>query len=218
MPVLRRTHVPGSRLAGWLDRFAASHGPLTLAPADDGLAAVAADGVRALLAAPWPEDGRPGRGGDDVERLAALSAQARTVGLVLVRRGGWAVGVAREGRLLHSKTGSRYVQGRTAAGGGSQQRYARRRANQADALVEAAASAAAALFTAASAHAHAAPQYLVPGGDRLLIANLREQKPLQSWSRLPLLRPVEVQDPNLASLRKAAADACAVLVSIELPD
>ena len=55
----------------------------------------------------------------------------RTVGAVLVRRGGYAVGRFEGRRLVGSKVGSAYVQGRTKAGGWSQQRYARRRANQA---------------------------------------------------------------------------------------
>ena len=55
--------------------------------------------------------------------------------VVLVRRGGYAVGVASGDRLTAHKVGTRYVQSRTAAGGWSQQRFARRRANQADGLV-----------------------------------------------------------------------------------
>ena len=54
----------------------------------------------------------------------------RTVGAVLVRRGGYAVGWFVGSRLVGSKVGSTYVQGTTKAGGWSQQRYARRRANQ----------------------------------------------------------------------------------------
>jgi hypothetical protein len=50
---------------------------------------------------------------------------------VLVRRGGYAVGVFDGRALIDSKVGSGYVQSRTKAGGWSQQRYARRRANQA---------------------------------------------------------------------------------------
>ena len=57
--------------------------------------------------------------------------------VVLVRRGGFAVAVVVDGRMVVHKVGSRHVQSRTAAGGWSQQRFARRRANQADALVEA---------------------------------------------------------------------------------
>ena len=57
------------------------------------------------------------------------------LGIILVRRGGYAVGLAHGDRLTAHKVGTRYVQSRTAAGGWSQQRFARRRANQADGLV-----------------------------------------------------------------------------------
>ncbi len=67
--------------------------------------------------------------------------------VVLVRRGGYAVGVGSGDRLTSHKVGSRYVQSRTAAGGWSQQRFARRRANQADGLVGAAVEHAVRLLT-----------------------------------------------------------------------
>lgn len=119
-----------------------------------------------------PSSSSTGEDGDDdaIGRVAALAAHAaadRTALLVLVRRGGWAVGVARGGELLDGVGGTRYVQSRTAAGGWSQQRYARRRANQADALVGAAAGAAARVLAA-----HAPPDVVVPGGDRQLVADV----------------------------------------------
>ena len=63
----------------------------------------------------------------------------RTVGAVIARRGAFAVGVFDGHRLLRSKVDTTYVQGRTAAGGWSQQRYARRRSNQANKAVKSAA-------------------------------------------------------------------------------
>lgn len=51
--------------------------------------------------------------------------------MVLVRRGGQAVGVFEATALVASKVDTSYVQGTTRAGGQSQQRFARRRANQA---------------------------------------------------------------------------------------
>ncbi|MET4059155.1 hypothetical protein ABIB35_000686 [Arthrobacter sp. UYP6] len=113
MPVTRSTFVSADRLPGWLERFAAGNGDLTLTPEHGGLHLLAANGAEADLLAPWPDDGRPGRGADDVERLVSLAAQSRTLGIVLLRRGGFAVGVARDGVLLASKAG-RYVQSRTA--------------------------------------------------------------------------------------------------------
>ena len=59
------------------------------------------------------------------------------LGVLLIRRGGYAVGLARGAAFAESKVGKRHVQSRTAAGGWSQQRFARRRGNQADELVRA---------------------------------------------------------------------------------
>ena len=78
-------------------------------------------------------------------RMALLDhvRRDRRVGALLVRRGGYAVGVFEGRRLLTSKVGRAYVQGRTKAGGWSQQRYARRREQQAGQAYAEAADAAA---------------------------------------------------------------------------
>ena len=60
-------------------------------------------------------------------------------GVLLVRKGGFAIARLRGDDLVESKVGQRHVQGRTKAGGQSQQRFARRRDNQARAAYEAAA-------------------------------------------------------------------------------
>ncbi|SEQ59021.1 hypothetical protein SAMN05421756_104162 [Microlunatus flavus] len=87
----------------------------------------APDGAVAVLEVPFPPL-PPGAGPGAVVDHALRD---RTIGAVLVRRGGYAVGRFDGRRLVASKVGSAYVQGRTKAGGWSQQRYARRRANQA---------------------------------------------------------------------------------------
>ena len=72
----------------------------------------------------------------------------RTVGVLLVRLGGYAAGVftGTEPVLAASKVGSRLVHGRSAAGGQSQRRFARRRENQAQQALGAAADTAVAVF------------------------------------------------------------------------
>lgn len=85
----------------------------------------APDGAVAVVEVPFP----PLAGGP--QALLDHVVTDRAVGAVLVRRGGYAVGRFEGRRLVASKVGSTYVQGRTKAGGWSQQRYARRRANQA---------------------------------------------------------------------------------------
>ena len=208
---VRTAFVSGSRLAGWAERFGAAHGGYTLKDDDDGVRLAARDGAEALLQAPWPVDGRPGRGADPLERLASLASQPRRLGLLLVRRGGYGVGVASEGRLLASKAGSRYVQSRTAAGGQSQQRFAHRRSNQADALVEAVALQAAAVLGSASF------EYLVAGGDRTLADLVLVQPALKTYAAVPRLPYLDVPDPRAAVVKQAAADACSVRVQVTDP-
>ncbi len=195
-----------------MQRFAASHGgSLDSDTTDEGLLLTATDGATALLRAPWPVDGRPGRGADDVERLASLAAQPRALGLILVRRGGFAVGVSAGAELVQHKAGTRYVQSRTAAGGGSQQRFARRRANQADALVESTAAAAAAAFDG-----HAV-EYLALGGDKALLELVLAEPTLKNYAGRTRLRLLDVPDPRAAVLAKAAADFAAVQILITDP-
>jgi hypothetical protein len=207
-PSVRTAFVPGSRLAGWAERFAAAHGGFELKDDDDGLHLLASDGAEALLHAPWPADGRPGRGADALERLASLASQPRRCGLLLVRRGGYGVAVVSEGTPLASKVGSTYVQSRTAAGGQSQQRFARRRSNQADALVDAVAGQALRVFAGEPF------EYVVPGGDRALAGIVLQHPSLKDYAGLPRLAYLDVPDPKTAVLRKAAADACAVRVQV----
>ncbi|MCU1531141.1 MAG: hypothetical protein JWO49_712 [Arthrobacter sp.] len=207
----RLAFVPGVRLTGWVQRFAASHGEVTQEELDEGLQLRAGDGARALLQPPWPVDGRPGRGDDAVSRLASLASQPRSVGAVLVRRGGYSVAVISSGAVLASKTGTRHVQSRTAAGGWSQQRFARRRANQADALVEAVAGHAGRIF------ADHRIEYVAPGGDRTLAEQVLAEAVLKSYAGLPRLAFLDVPDPRAAVLKKAAAELCSVRILVTDP-
>jgi hypothetical protein len=210
-PATRVAFVSGDRLPGWVDRFAASHGALVEEELDAGLQLQAADGAVAVLRPPWPADGRPGNGPDALSRLASLAGQARSIGTVLVRRGGYAVAVVSAGTVLASKTGTRHVQSRTAAGGWSQQRFARRRANQADALVEAVAEHAGRIF------AEHRVEYLAPGGDRTLADQVLAEPVLKRYAGLTRLAFLDVPDPRAAVLRKAAADVCAVRILVTDP-
>jgi hypothetical protein len=142
---LRSVEVDAARIARWLENFTERNGvPVTLTASADGARAVAENGTVAdvvvpfahLWTAPEGPDG-PRTGPARILLTHALGAHAlaeRTVGVLLVRLGGQAAGVFVGDRLQDSKIEHRLVQGRTAAGGRSQQRFARRRANQADAV------------------------------------------------------------------------------------
>ena len=108
----------------------------------DEVVVTAADGAVARLTVPFPPlvvDDAAADGG-----LAAHVLRPRRVGVLLVRLGGHAAGVFDGDRLVSSKVGSRQVHGRSAAGGWSQQRFARRREGQVRVALAAAADVAAA--------------------------------------------------------------------------
>jgi hypothetical protein len=127
--VTREVWVTPERIAGWIARFGERHGGYVATHTDRALDLVAADGEAARLVLP----GTATIPGDDdpVATFVSAASTPRTVGLLLIRRGGYSVGVAEGSAIVAHRTGTRYLQGRTAAGGWSQQRFARRRANQA---------------------------------------------------------------------------------------
>jgi hypothetical protein len=147
--------VSAERFPGWVSSFARRHGDpgaLLTAPADGAVTFTAADGAVAECHPPFAESFAPAPevAGPD-EAVAALAAHARApraVGVLLVRLGGYAAGVftGYPPALADSKVGSRLVHGRSAAGGWSQHRFARRREKQANEALDAAAAAALAVF------------------------------------------------------------------------
>ncbi|VXB22587.1 conserved hypothetical protein [Arthrobacter sp. 9V] len=186
-PGSRVALVPAARLQGWVERFAASHGPVDEDLDDDGVLLRAADGAIARLKAPWPADGRPGRGANEVDRLASLSNQERGLGLLLVRKGGYAIAAASGATILSSKSGNRFLEAKATA------EHAARIFN--DHRIE----------------------YIVPGGDRVLVEQVLAQPLLRALSGRTRLAFLDVQAPKTAVLAKAAADACAVRVTVTDP-
>src|ERR1700722_15549747 len=150
------------RFPGWIDAFGTRHGATHEAPparggsraggasGEESVIFVAPDGAMARCPPPFP--GYSEQIGliasESASAVAAHALAQRTVGVLLVRLGGYAVGVftGSPPRLAGSKVGTRPVHGRSAAGGWSQQRFARRRDNQASEALRAAADAAVLVF------------------------------------------------------------------------
>jgi len=217
VPSTRSAEVPATRFAGWVDRFGAGHGGSSCLLASGGehrprAVLQAADGASAELDAPF----EPPSGWPDLEALlthvAAVGASQPYV-LLLVRRGGWAVARCAGERVLASRVRTRYVQGRTKKGGSSQQRYARRRGNQADAVVAAAVAAAVEVWGAAP---HRAGWTVLTGGDRLLLGEAVELLLRRAPLRVAA-RHLDVPDPRRGVLDTAARSACAVRVRVTDP-
>lgn len=190
----RWVDVAPGRLAVWLEQFEQRHGPAKIEPGAGLLTVVAEDGSRAECHTPFPANGVIA----SAEHLTANATADRTVGVLLVRLGGYAAGVfAGAGpRLIASKVGARLVHGRSAAGGTSQQRFARRREKQASEALSAAADCAAGVFGPHRLDA------VVLGGDRRAMAKVRADPRLRRYFALAVDRFLTVPDPRLAVLRE----------------
>ncbi|MGY1806411.1 acVLRF1 family peptidyl-tRNA hydrolase [Blastococcus sp. SYSU D00669] len=202
--------VAPERLARWLDGVADRHGPFAEVALDDGAVRVTcADTTTVTLRAPFTWTPGPAL----LSGFTAAARQPRRAAVLLVRRGRWAVGVFAGAELEASKVDSRLVQGRTAAGGWSQQRFARRRGHQTDAVVDAAADTAARVLLPAAGEVAA----LFTGGDRGLVdAVLADPRlaPLAALRREPAL---EVGEPTKAVLLATPQQFRAVAVHIVEP-
>jgi hypothetical protein len=226
----------------WVESFTGRHGPAVTesgpAVTESGPAVAAAgptvaesgpaivtlraeDGAVAECHPPFPPLPLPAGSPDlaDPVRLAQLmaahAAAARTVGVLLVRLGGYAAGVftGDPPELVAHKTGSRLVHGRSAAGGWSQHRFARRRENQATAALRAAADTALAVLGPYAGRLDA----VVLGGDRRAMAGVRADPRLA-----PLLTGAEdrfltVPDPRLAVLADSPGRFRAIRIRLADP-
>lgn len=196
--------IPADRLLRWWANFEERHGATTYDVLDGGLRGTAVDGSSATARLPFDQEYA---GPADPSGLLSAVDIPALWGVLLVRKGGFAVATLHGSRIVESKVGQRHVQGRTKAGGQSQQRFARRRDNQARQAYEAAADHAARVL---------APRLtaLVTGGDRPAVDAVLED-PRLARARDRVVAPwLSVPDPRRAVLDGAVGDACAVRIRV----
>ena len=198
---VRVLHVGAARMARWVSGFEDRHGAAERLPVPGGVRLAAADGSTADLVAPFGAGTADRAGGDPVAELIAEALRDRTVPVLLLRRGGYACAVVVGDRVTASKVGSRYVQGRTAAGGWSQQRFARRREGQARELVGVTADVAVRLLLPVAARADA----LATGGDAALVGRCLADPRLGPVAGLPRGPHLDVGDPRSDTVRALPA-------------
>ena len=215
------------RFTGWIAGFADRHdGPLSVEAAPDVVLFRGTDGAAAACHPPFPPlaSGAPGTDPPpgtaravvrQAHRIAAHATADRTVGVLLVRLGGYAAGVftGDPPRLAESKVGSRLVHGRSAAGGQSQHRFARRREKQAAQALAAAADTAVRVFGRYPGQLDA----VVLGGDRRTMAGLREDPRLRPYFGLATDRFLTVPDPRLVVLKDTPRLFRAIRVQLTEP-
>ena len=165
----------------------------------EGEARIEAAGETIVVRPPF---GLAHEGEYDVVRLEPLFdalAADHVVAALLVRLGGYAVGVFDGERLVASKVGSRFVKGRHKKGGSSSGRFSRRRDEQARALIEEAAEVAARVLEPWRDRI----EYAALGGDRSAVNRVLQESPELDWlSDRALPRFFAVPEPRQAVLER----------------
>jgi hypothetical protein len=190
---VRQVAVGWQRLPGWIDRYTERHPGSTVDVSAEAVSGTSPDGSSFRFEIPFEPLSD--------ERLVGLRAHLErpwVIGIVLVRKGGFAVARLSGAEVVESKVGQRHVQSRSKAGGWSQQRFARRRDNQAKAA-----------YDAASGYVHeillpyvARLDLLVTGGDKAAVEAVFEEPALR-----PLLAITQRWLPGLPDPKRQVLDA-----------
>ena len=192
--------IPAGRMVRWVENFGSRHGDPVLSATAGALVGKGADGSSFAARLPF---GFPYDGPELVETFVDALTLPDQWGVLLVRKGGFAVARLEGDRIVESKVGQRHVQGRTKAGGQSQQRFARRRDNQARQAYEAAADHAARILR---------PGPLVAGGDHSAVGEVLTDRRL---SGLDVVEPwLAVPDPKRDVLEAAVQDALSIRIDV----
>jgi hypothetical protein len=125
-------------------------------------------------------------------------AEDHVVAAVLVRLGGFAVGVFEGERLVASKVGSRFVKGRHKKGGSSANRFRRRREEQARALIEAATDTALTVLEPWRDRI----EFVALGGDRRAVAQVTADPRFAWLAELALPRFFTTGEPRFRELER----------------
>ncbi len=198
--------MPAERIERWVSNFAERHEGADLSVVSGALVGTGGDGSRFSARLPFAASYD---GAAAADAFTSAVGPPDSWGVLLVRKGGFAIARLHGREIVDSKVGQRHVQGRTKAGGQSQQRFARRRGNQARQAYEAAADHAARILEGLGRLATP----VVTGGDRPAVDEVLADP------RLAGLRVVEpwlaVPDPRRRVLDQAVLDACSVAVHVE---
>jgi peptide subunit release factor 1 (eRF1) len=132
----------------------------------------------------------------------------RVVAAVLVRLGGFAVGVFEGERLVASKVGTRFVKGRHKKGGSSSGRFRRRREEQARSLIDAAVETTVHVLEPWRERI----EFVAFGGDRRAVDQLLEDARLAWLAEKRVPRFFTTEDPRQRTLEHLPYDLYAAEV------
>lgn len=195
-PVYLRMTPPGGDIDGWdwLPRGARE------SPAGLALVEHDGDGPRHEFAVAPPFPISTASQDDDLSALRTHLFQPVTVGIILLRLGYYAVGVAKDEDLTITKTGSRYVKGSHRAGGQSANRFKRNREKWVREFFDEACEVARTRF----AESPGPIDWLALGGDRQVLSRFLKRCPqLSKLAERTTPWPVPVNRPGRTALDDA---------------
>jgi hypothetical protein len=209
----RIVSVPADRLERWVDTFRVRHGEGGVTGGHE-VTLAGTDGVVATLRLHWPG---LVLGDDPVADLNAAARTPRRLGLLAVRADGHAIGLWDGTSVTLSRRRGHYVQSRTAAGGWSQQRFARRRENQAKAAYEKAAGDVAGIIEPVAATLDGLVAAGNPAAIKAVLADRRCRRTAALAAAVPLPR-LELRDTSREALTELAVRILSVTITIEGQD
>lgn len=198
--------VPPARFARWVENFARDRTGLTWNTTPNQLSGRTDDGSQFTAELPFVDQ----LSLDPADPVPGFVDAAQTPpawGVLLVRKGGFAIARMQGATLVEHKIGQRHVQGRTKAGGQSQQRFARRRDNQARQAYEAAGDHAARILGPLPAGVP-----LVTGGDDAAVQSALSQARVGPFRQIPL--GGSIPDPRRKVLDDAIERSQQIRVSV----
>jgi hypothetical protein len=145
----------------------------------------------------------------ELEPLFEALAEDHLVAALLVRLGGYAVGVFEGEQLVASKVGSRFVKGRHKKGGSSANRFRRRREEQERELIDAAAATAERVLDPYRERI----EHVALGGDRAAAGRVAERLPWLAEKQLE--RFFTVPEPRQRELERLPYELYAAELSEE---
>lgn len=157
---------------------------------------------RMALLPPFPVI-EPGES-NSFDALRAIIAVHYTIAIILLRLGHWAVAIAEDGKLVVTKTGSRYVKNQHRKGGQSSNRFRRGREKWIRELFDQAGEAASMRFREYPGQI----DYLSLGGDRVVLGRfLKRIKLPDELGERALPNRLAVDQPGRKALDAAVRDA-----------
>ncbi|NQW20051.1 MAG: hypothetical protein HQ477_04910 [Chloroflexi bacterium] len=138
---------------------------------------------------------------DDMREFVS---RRHTIAMILLRLGHWAIAIAEDGKLVVTKTGSRFVKNQHRKGGQSSNRFRRGREEWIRELFDQAGEAASTRFREYEGHL----EYLVLGGDRVVLGRFLKRVELPDGLGVRVLpNRIDVGQPGRKALDHAVHDA-----------